>query len=727
MKVLVAEKTALPPKITDILSALPAKELKALAERLGMRIDAAKRLDPPAQVARALCSLPELRDSSRLATVSEELLIRIADAGGILAVSALPAGLEPLLARGVVFARGRKGEFELLLPIAHFLQLRPWEGEAPRAMRALLAQTTLEAQNAIAANYLGRPAAPPVVLGLEVAWETLGNEQKLAAEVKKLPVGERKLLDAIEQEGGEVFTDELLELEREPLRMRTAIGATQTRRGVGFSLERRGFLIPLHPNRHVIPSELSRIISARDHDAREQKRAELKTFVAEEDHAPRRARFARDSGVLAMALAVAARESGTEVRAGIGTPKSLVQKLGLRLGAEPAHVALLISLSRSLGLWDQGALQPNLTPGSFTLAELPAQLFEQWRRGGVWDEGRPEPETLRLAAEARDASASTVVRGMVLEALADLGDDRWIPWQSLSGYLHEDPRMAGLVRLFRRWSERVGLEEAATPLAVAARIVQESLPALGVLDLGDVGDDGNSSELAVRVTPRGRKLLAHTAAADPPQAGRRSASNGKSDTKENDAPSKFLDSHVLRLGPEAVVAHVLALSPFVELGKVQDTVDLIVAPQTLARALSAGFEADALRQRIEELAKLPETLSRTLAAASVVVGRGEFVPASGILWVEDASVRELLRTRKATHDLFVDPSPDGTLVVQSGVDLDKLVRRARTVGVEIVGEGQVLKVRATPAAGIRMTPPPGGARSVSTTISKVGTASAKVK
>ncbi len=689
-----------PPKIIDVLEALPAKELKALAERLGLRIDPAKRLDPPAQVARALCSLPELKDTRRLQPASEELLIRIANAGGILSLAALPAGLAPLLARGVVFARGRKGDFQLLLPIAHLLQLRPWDGEAPRAMRALLAQTTLEAQNTIAANYLGRPAAPPVVLGLEYAWETLGDPARLAAEVKKLPDPERKLLDAIEREGGEVYTDELLELEREPLRLRTATGATQTRRGVGFSLERRGFLIPLHPNRHVIASELSRIIGADDHEARVEKRAQLKAFVADEDHTPRRARFARDAGVLTLALAMAARETGSEVRAGIGTPKSLVQKLSLRLGAETTHVALLAALSRSLGLWDQGALQSSLPPGSLTLGELPSHLFEQWRRGGIWDEGRPDAETLRLAAEARDASAATVVRTMVLEALADLGDDRWIPWRSLADYLREDPRMAGLVRLFRRWSERVGLEEIATPFAVATRIVQESLPALGVLDLGDTGDGG---ELAVRVTPRGRGLIARGDATDATDA---------------TARSKFLDSHVLRLGPEAIVANVLALSPFVELGKIQDTVDLVVAPQTLARALSAGFEADALRQRIEAVATLPETLSRTLAAASVVVGRGELVPASGVLWVEDASVRELLRTRKATHDLFVDPSPEGTLIVHSSVDLDKLVRRARTIGVEIVGGGQVLKVRATPNPNARSSPS-AGTRRVSATVAKV--------
>ena len=38
--------------------------------------------------------------------------------------------------------------------------------------------------------------------------------------------------------GGEVDTQELLDLEREPLRLRGAGGVTATRRGAGFSLER---------------------------------------------------------------------------------------------------------------------------------------------------------------------------------------------------------------------------------------------------------------------------------------------------------------------------------------------------------------------------------------------------------------------------------------------------------------------------------------------------------
>ena len=58
----------------------------------------------------------------------------------------------------------------------------------------------------------------------------------------------------------------------------------------------------------------------------------------------------------------------------------------------------------------------------------------------------------------------------------------------------------------------------------------------------------------------------------------------------------------------------------------------------------------------------------------------------------------LLRTRRATAELFLDPSPQGGLLVSSQVDLDRLVRRCRTVGVEVVVEGQVLRARSLPPA-----------------------------
>ena len=694
-------KSQKPLRLVDILKALPEAELASLISRLGVRIDAAKRLDPPQQIARALVALPDVRDPSRLPHASVELLHRIAEARGTLVVQAVPPALQPLVERGIVFARVEsKSSVELLLPAAFLVQLRSWEGEDPRGIRALLAQAPFETVSAIAGHYLGRPATPPIALSLEAAWELLGDPDELSAEIDKLSATERRVLEGVEQLGGEVDTEELLELEREPLRLRSASGATPSRRGVGFSLERRGLLIPVHPNRHVVPTEVAKIIGATRNAERELRREQVRTFVLSGDHAPRRARFSQEPAAFAMALALAIREPGNEVRPAIGTPKSLVTKLATRFGREPAQVALLVALSRAVGLWDASAIGASAPPGSLAMHELSRLLFLAWKRGGAWDEGRSEPEMLRLPADQRDSSASGVVRDLVLEALRDLGENRWIPWESLEGYLASDHRIAGVERLLRRWAERVGVEPV-PPMEVARRVVLESLPALGILDVGEEDASEGASDaaqIALRLTPRGRALVSDKAPAN------------------DGTPSKFLDTHVLRLGPGAKVASILALFGFVDVGRAGDTLDLIVAPQTLARALSAGYEADSLRQRIEAIAPLPETLSRTLAAASVVVGRGAYVATSGFLWVDDANVRELLRTRRSTAELFLEPSPPGGLLVSAQTDLDRLVRRCRTVGVEIVTEGQVLKARtAAPAAA----PTSGAHRKPSTRMPKL--------
>ncbi|HEY1694113.1 MAG TPA: hypothetical protein VGG39_18220 [Polyangiaceae bacterium] len=684
-------------RLADILRALPQGELDGLISRLGVRIDPAKRIDVPSQVARALVSLPDLRDPSRLHPASVELVHRVAEAKGSLLVASVPPALEPLIARGLMFARATGHGVELILPPAYLVQLKTWESEDPRSLRALLSQAPFETMSAIAAHYLGRPATPPIALSLETAWDVLGNPQTLADEIAKLSPTERRVLEGVEEDGGEVDTEELLELEREPLRLRTATGATPSRRGIGFSLERRALLIPVHPNRHVVPTEVSAIIGATHHSQRAARREEVRVFVASGDHAPRRARFSLDPGPLALALAVASREtssragesrtaSGTfaDLRAGVGTPKSLVQKMATRFGRDPQPVALAFALSRAIGLWDASATSVLSPPGSFTLHELTRYLFTAWRRGGAWDEARSEPEVLRLAPDSRDSSPAGVVREMVLEALRELGEGRWVPWSSLRGWLKSDDRVPGIARLLRRWSDRGGLE-LVEPMEVARRIVHESLPALGLLDLGEDEDlphdaeaDGGRAPLALRLTARGRALLAERA----PIA--------------DASGSKFLDTHVLRLGPNARVGAVLAVAPFAEVSRAAETLDLVVAPQTLARALSAGLEAEIVRNRLEALAPLPETLSRTLAQASVVVGRATYEAASGFLWVEDGNVRELLRTRRPTQELFVDPSPPGGLLIAPGVDVDRLVRRCRTVGIEILAEGQVIRARTMP-------------------------------
>jgi hypothetical protein len=93
---------------------------------------------------------------------------------------------------------------------------------------------------------------------------------------------------------------------------------------------------------------------------------------------------------------------------------------------------------------------------------------------------------------------------------------------------------------------------------------------------------------------------------------------------------------------------------------------------------------------------LPDPIARTLAQASAVVGRAEFVATAGFLWVEDPEVRELIRTRRQTMDLFVDPSPPSGLLVQPGVDLERLARRCRALGVELMVGGEPYRARSSP-------------------------------
>jgi hypothetical protein len=606
-------------------------------------------------------------------------LYRVAEARGVLFAQTLPPAVEPLVARGIVFIRGREKGVELLLPIAHMIQLRTWEGEDPRGARALLAQLHPDVASSVASHYLGRPATPPVALCLEPAWEVFADPKRLQREVEELAPLERKLLNAIEKVGGEVDTEELLDLEREPMRLRGATGATPSRRGVGFALERRGFLIPVHPNRHVIPSEVVAIAGTQRRVEREAQRREIRSFVLAEDHAPRRARFAEDPAPIALAMALAVRDPSVEVRAGVGTPRSLITKFASRFGRDPEVVALVASLSRAIGLWDPSAVSTASPPGSHTVGELGRALFEAWRRGGAWDEARPDGEALRVTADARETSAVGVVRELVLEALQELGDGRWAPWEAVAAYVRSDSRAPGVARLIERWAQRAGVEPM-TPAEVARRIALETLHVLGIVDLGDPeADDVESIGPTLRITPRGRAFLADNA-------------------PESRAPaaqaSRFLDTQALRVGPSASVGSVIALAPFVEIGGVTGAaLDILITPQALSHALSAGFDDEVMRNRLEALAPLPDPIARTLTQASTVIGRAEFVMTQGFLWVEDPEVRELLRTRRQSADLFVDPSPPAGLLLAVGVDLERVARRCRALGVEVLVDGDVYRTR----------------------------------
>lgn len=663
-----------PERLVDVLRALPDRELASLVKRLSIRLDPQKRLDVPSQVARFLVAQAEVRDPSMLPQPSIELLHRIAEAKGILRVPNLPPAVEPLAARGLVFASmGDDGTVELLLPPAYLVQLKTWEGEDPRSARALLAQASFEVSSNIASHYLGRPATPPVALPLEIAWTVLSTPALLQKQLDELAPSERRLLEAVEREGGEVLTEELLDLEREPMRIRTALGATPSRRGPGLALERRGLLIPVHPNRHVVPTEVTTLLASETTKEREARRALIRKSVLEGDDLPRRARFAEDPAPLAIAMALTVRENGSDVRPTVGTPRSMTSKMSQRFGQDLDRVMLIGTLSRAIGLWDGSAHALSSPPGSFTIQELTTALVRAWRRGGAWDEARPNPEVFRLSQDARDLSPIGQLREMLIEALRELGEDRWVSWKALYSYVANDARIPSITRLIKRWADRAAVD-AFTPMEIVQRM-SESLHQLGVIDIGDIED---ANRVAIRLTPRGRVAL------------------GLAD-RRGDGTASSLEGEVLELGTSARVGAILSSSPFADVRAVEGRLSLSVTSGTIGRALSLGIDAATIASRLGQLAALPEDLEKRLREASAVIAQIPYVAASGFLFVEDQTIRELLLAKKPTADLFLPQAVPGGLLIAPGVDVDKLVRRCRGIGVELVADGEVLKLRDAPS------------------------------
>jgi hypothetical protein len=692
-------------RLSTIVRALPESELLSLLARLGIRIDPAKRLDVPSQAARALVGMPEVRDPSRLAAPSHELLIRIADAGGILHVDAKPPGLEPLMGRGVLFARRDRKRIELVLPHAFLLQIPSWSTEDPRSLRALISQASFETTSAIAAHYLGRPCTPPIALALEPAWDVLSNESALQTEIDLLAHAERKLLEAIEALGGEVETAELLDLEREPIRLRSAKGVSTTRRGAGFALERRAFLIPVHPNRHIVPSEVARIVGASRRNQLAERRSGVRARLESADHLPRRAQFAKDPTPLALAAALWIREAATQrdssadFKPTIGIPRSLISRIAQSVGRPTHHVSFIAVLARAIGLFESSSIQTSSPCGALSLSEVHERIFRAWLNGAVWDEARAEPEVLRAAEGRREPSPTRAVRDAILEALAELPSDRWLPYPELEEYVKNDPRIDAAMHLLRRWAERQSTE--ASPVEVMpltkiiVSVVLGSLTQLGVLDTGIDGDaveafsldfdrDPRSlveapepmlreqlSSVLVRQNERTRHLLPAAVVARPERK------------PSEPSTGSFGERLQLTVGPAALVGQVLSLASILEVSRADTELELLVSPAAIGRAIARGVTPEEMRERISALAPLPAELSELLTQASVVVGKGALVAVSAFLWVDNPDVRELLRAARTTAEFFLDPSPPGGLLVAPGVDYERLCRRCRGLGVEI--------------------------------------------
>jgi hypothetical protein len=93
----------------------------------------------------------------------------------------------------------------------------------------------------------------------------------------------------------------------------------------------------------------------------------------------------------------------------------------------------------------------------------------------------------------------------------------------------------------------------------------------------------------------------------------------------------------------------------------------------------------------------------------------------GFLWVDDPELREMLRTRRQTADLFIEPSPPGGLLLAPGVDLERVMLRCRTLGVEVVSEVEQRTAAASRAGAAPVSDPESRLRSAPPTRRPSGT------
>jgi hypothetical protein len=682
-------------RLQDCLEALSSDERATLRSRRGIVLDPNKRIDEIEQMARALVAETDLR-KSRFPAEVRALLGRLANAGGVLPEGATDPGAQSLIELGVAFRARESGKGvavrsgkrlafnALVLPSAFLVQVPLSEGDDPRSLRALLGRADHEIIALMLQTIVGKPLAVTGPLALQEVWEVLSRPGELEERVRSLPSQEARLLDAIERSGSEVSTEELLALDQTPGLYRTASGIAVPKRGAPYMLQRRAMLFPVGVDRFVLPSEVSRIVGGARAEERGARRRQLLATVHNDDHAPTRARFARDpSAVVAAALGML-RCWDVALRDDIAVPRASIRRIAERLGEREEHVALLVALARACGL-SRLLLPSMIAPASMTrltVADLAAQLRAAYRRGGAWDETRLIPESLRGAGDS-SSSAGALLRTMLFDALDESVRDRWVPVELLVRLVLEDPRVAGARRIHERARrERAGQYRETLEESLRAMLV-ESLPALGLADIAE-----DQSTIRYR------------------QRDRASATDG--------APKLYRST--LELPASTPLHALLAFSDCAEPEQVkieQGAVLFNVGVNAIARARARGIEEAALIARLEAiglegpyqgaLAELTESVSQTREVGGFAL--------SAAIRVDDDELRATLTTDASMKRMLVEADAGPWIFVRPDVDFARLQARLQRFGVKASVVTPVRTQSEPPPASETLRPPAmGGAR-----------------
>ena len=637
-------------RLADALAALDARSFERLCRRHRIAIDARKRLAPAEQAARHLAELPRSIDLDVLPEPAQKVAWLLATAPEGAPRLELGGGVLPLLERDLVFPVA--GDLaRVAMPPEFRVQLPPGPGEDRASARALLSTQDAETWTALGTQLLGRRPVGPPPLWMGELLVRLESAAGIDTIVSGLAPKQRRLLEAIEARGGQLETDELLELERSPIRVSSAALPT---RSASHHLSLRGLLLPRSRGLWVVPSEVAAHVGAprRAVERAERKRL-LARVAADEDLSPPRARLAEDAGPAAIAVIAALRRRDALPPDGRGVRRSELKAAAADAAVEPEAAELFAALARAAGARLEAA----------ALADAGAVLFTTWRGTDVWDEAREDPDVHRGGDTlASLATPTRALREILLDLLEAMPRERFAPVDELARASVKDLRASGAARLLERAQRRVDGRVLGTAPEVSRRILLESLPRLGAADRASI--DGRE---VVRLSARARLWLEH--AARPPSEDR----------------ARWEGGGRLSVGGATRVRAVLAAAEGAEVIASGGTLTLRVDARSVASALERGASADALRARLEELAApLDEAAERALVrGVEASRPRLSIVAVSAFVPIDDAALRERVLALPALRAMLVDPTPVEGLLVREGVARADLERALASLGVAL--------------------------------------------
>jgi hypothetical protein len=627
-------------KILDAITALEPERKRWLASRWHIAIDIKKRISIDEQVARGLVLVPRWLDERALSEGAREALRLLCAAPRGLAREALPHDVERLVQEGFVYSDPRRPE-RLVLPSAFRLQLPASPSDSPLCARVLLLDVQEEARRELCVHHLRRLAPLPWPMLLETVLERLEDPPWIKQELSTLSEAERALLLAIDALGGEVTGPEVLELEREPVRIAQGGSLTVPRRSAIYALARRG-LVLTRTRGWVVPDEVERVVGSQRRARAGIDRQRLLMNRHLYELSPSRAELGEPPAPLAVALLAGLAALSQLPGEGKGTSKAAVRRVAQQLFVAPERAELLVCLARSDGL----ARAP------ISVRAASPRLWGAWLRGGAWDEAAREPDAFRPGHPAT-AKPAALLRESLLDALLLTPASEFALVADVVAAAASDRRAVSAQRALTA-AHKAGQDVIPAAIDVIEVMLERSLPQLGLIDRGQV-EQGP----VVRIAPSARPAL------------ERALELKECETHESSARW---------LGPDRLACPITCeVSAIVEAGHYGSvwldgsTVGLSFGPATLGRAAEHDPDLAGLRGALVALTGgVASSMEQAMRDAAEHRPFCTWIEAAVFVGIDDARLRQSLHADPEGSALWAGPPLADGLLVRPGVDLERV-------------------------------------------------------